>query len=282
MLARENGETLCDVFKIYFCFIAIKRRVGSFGIRSIQMQPAQTYVSPRHWHDWDQLTLTAAGSIRIQAGADRWLVPPGHAIWIPAATRHLEQVDAGASAQTLFLAGGLARGLPRHCVPIDASPLLRELMAHIGRIGELNRRNALHTRLADLLIDLLRPAWPSSTTPLQLPELRDPRAKHVAGSLHQHPEKAASIGTLAREAGASTRTIERLFLSETAMTIGDWRRQLRLLHAVEQMGNGARVGAAARAAGYASPSAFIAVFKKVFGTTPKRFSSRNREKQERA
>ena len=240
-------------------------------MRSFQLRPSQAYVSPRHWHDWDQLTLAIAGTTRVHASADSWLVPPGRAIWIPARTRHLERVDAGASAHTLYLGAGLARSLTRQCGVVDAPPLLRELVAHIGRVGELDRRTAAHARLTGLLVDLLSALAPAP--PLRLPEPRDPRACHVAGVLRERPDTAAPVSALARQAGASTRTIERLFLAETAMTIGDWRRRLRLLHAVERLTSGTSVAAAARGAGYASPSAFIAVFRKTFGMTPRRFTA---------
>ena len=68
--------------------------------------------------------------------------------------------------------------------------------------------------------------------------------------------------------GASGRTVEKLFQEETGMTLGKWRKQLRLMQAMRLLGEGAKVTHAALEAGYSTPSAFIAAFKKALGTTP--------------
>ena len=55
------------------------------------------------------------------------------------------------------------------------------------------------------------------------------------------------------------------------MHFGQWRQQPRLLHALQLLASGERVTAAALEAGYNSPTAFIAMFRKQLGTTPKRY-----------
>ncbi len=54
---------------------------------------------------------------------------------------------------------------------------------------------------------------------------------------------------LARRAGLSVRTVQRIFQDETAMRFVEWRRRLRLIHAITALSGGANVtqaGAAAR------------------------------------
>jgi AraC-like DNA-binding protein len=70
------------------------------------------------------------------------------------------------------------------------------------------------------------------------------------------------------------RTLERLFQTETGMTFGKWRQQLRLLHALRLLAADRAVTAVALEVGYDSPSAFIAAFKSLFGTTPARYFGR--------
>jgi len=173
------------------------------------------------------------------------------------------------SVRTLYLAEGLATGLPNHCQTVNVSSLLRELILHVTRHGALNRRTPTHARLIGVLLDQLTAV---SQVSLQLPLPRDERALRLASLLSADPSDTAVFGTLARHAGASRRTLERIFLRETKMTVGEWRRRMRLLHAVRLLAAGQSVTAVALEAGYSSVSAFVAVFKKTFGTTPGRYS----------
>jgi AraC-like DNA-binding protein len=52
------------------------------------------------------------------------------------------------------------------------------------------------------------------------------------------------------------------------MTLGKWRQQLRLMQAMRLLAGGDKVTHAALEAGYSTPSAFIAMFRKALGTTP--------------
>ena len=101
---------------------------------------------------------------------------------------------------------------------------------------------------------------------------RDARAVRFAALLGASPADATPLAKLTRRAGASRRTIERIFLKETKMSVGEWRRRMRLLHAVRLLAEHQPVTAVAFDAGYSSVSAFVAVFKKTFGTTPGRYS----------
>ena len=82
---------------------------------------------------------------------------------------------------------------------------------------------------------------------------------------------ACEIAELARRVGLSTRTLERRFAQETGMTVGRWRRQVRLLDALRELASGQTVKVVAQDAGYSSPSAFVSAFRSVFGVTPARY-----------
>lgn len=206
--------------------------------------------------------------MRVLADGTTWLVLPRHAVWIPAWMRHSEQLHGPASVRTLYFAAGVVRHLPPRSAMVGAPPLVQALIDHVCGIGPLDRKVTTHAHLLGVLIDQLAA---TAGSPPQLSMPRDRRARHVADLLQDRPDHPASVGALAGEAGTSRRTIERLFVAETAMTIGEWRRQLRLLHGVRLLASGATVADVARRAGYASPSAFIAAFKKKFGTTPGRY-----------
>lgn len=72
-------------------------------------------------------------------------------------------------------------------------------------------------------------------------------------------------------AGASARTLARIFREETGMTFGHWRQQIRLLAALERLAGGEAVTIVALECGYESPSSFIAMFRRALGVTPGKY-----------
>jgi AraC-like DNA-binding protein len=248
-----------------------QRPDGTVLVRTFPVTLTRDHVLPAHVHDWDQLTYAASGVLRVDTRDFTWLVPPHRAVWVPAGVEHAEHMFAPVSVRTLYFAPRLARALPRTCEAVNISNLLRELILHASRVGALDRKVPSQARTIGVLLDEMAAV---STIPLQLPLPRDARALRVANALRDAPDEGAPVATLARRAGASRRTIERLFLAETGMTIGDWRRRLRLLHAVRTLAEGGGVTDAALAVGYTSVSAFIAAFRKTFGTTPGRYGVR--------
>jgi AraC-like DNA-binding protein len=55
------------------------------------------------------------------------------------------------------------------------------------------------------------------------------------------------------------------------MSLGKWRQQLRLMRSLELLAAGEKIAHTALEAGYSTPSAFIAMFRKVLGVTPGRY-----------
>ena len=239
-------------------------------VRTHPLTCLNDHTSVAHAHEWDQLTYAASGVMHVHTDAATWLVPPHRAVWLPAGTRHIEEFHAPVSVRTLYLAPSLAKGLPRSSCMVNIPPLIRELILHICRIGVLDRKKPAEAHLISVLLDELVGV---SDVALQLPTPRDPRARRLATALQDCPSENASIAVLSRRAGASRRTMERLFMAETKMTIDEWRRRLRLLHGVRLLTGGESVTNSAMDAGYASTSAFIAAFRRTFGMTPARYAA---------
>jgi AraC-like DNA-binding protein len=223
---------------------------------------------PRRSSDWDQLVYASQGVMSVHTSRGTWVVPAHRAVWIPAGVEHRVQMSGRVAVRSLFFVAGLARRMPRECLAVNVSPLVRELVLHIIRVGMLRATVPEETRLAQVILDLLEtlPAMP-----LQLPMPRDPRARKLAESLGASPGDGRSLDELACGVGASKRTLERLFLRETAMTLGRWRQRLQLIEALRQLAAGRAVTQVALDVGYDSPSAFITAFRRELGTTPGRY-----------
>ena len=218
--------------------------------------------------EWHGLIYASAGVMSVHTTSGSWVVPPHRAVWVPAGTDRRIEVSAGLAMRTLYFKPGVARSLPRDCCVVNVPPLLRELILHTIDIGMLNRAIPAHARLIGVLVDQLNAL---STVPLQLPQPADPRARRVAALLEANPGEDTALAKLAKQAGASPRTIERLFRAETKMTFAGWRERLRLLHALRLLAAEEAVTNVALELGYASPSAFIAMFRRAMGTTPSRY-----------
>ena len=241
---------------------------GSVWVRTHPLTLLHDHTLTTHTHEWDQLTYATAGVLRVSTRDATWIVPPHRAVWVPAGVAHAEQMFAPVSVRTLYFAPRIARTLPRACCTLNISSLLRELILHVSRIGALDRQTPWHARLIAVLLDQMTEV---SEVPLQLPLPRDARALRFASILQEAPGDTATVAALARQAGASLRTIERLFVRETGMAVAEWRRRRRLLHAVRLLAEGEPVTNVSMEIGYSSVSAFIAVFKKTFGATPSHF-----------
>ncbi|MGZ4778275.1 MAG: AraC family transcriptional regulator [Thermoanaerobaculia bacterium] len=220
---------------------------------------------PEHSHPEDQLLFASHGVMTVQTINGLFVVPPLRAVWIPAGLAHSIAMSGRVSLRTLYFFPGLVRHLPTICVVLHVSPLLKELLLHACGFHHLRRDTPIQRRIIDMIIDQLNTA---RTAPLQLPQPRDPRVLRIATNLLANPSQQGTLQQLCEEVGASKRTAQRLFIAETNMSFAKWRQQLRLLHALQSLAAGQKVASAARAAGYNSTSAFIAMFRKQLGATP--------------
>jgi len=222
---------------------------------------------PRHVHPEHQLIYACRGVMTVWTHEGTWIVPPQRAVWIPAKTPHAITMHGAVSMRTLYVKPRLLR-LSRHCCVVNVSPLLRELILHACTFPVLRRRAAAQAHLIDTILDQLRVV---EIAPLQLIHPTDPRAARIAEALAKDPGDARSLEAICERAGASRRTIERIFLSETNMSLGRWRQQLRLAASLRLLANGEKITRIAFETGYSTPSAFIAMFRKALGTTPRRY-----------
>lgn len=222
-------------------------------------------VEKQHRHEWHQLTFAVKGHLEVITDDARRIVPADRAVWVPAGVEHTEVMRAPVSMRSIYVARAATSVAPPSCRTIAVTPLLRELVLHISRIGALDRRNAEQARLVGVLFDLLSIA---EDIALELRSPRDPRARRFAELVTREPGDDAPIAELARKAGASLRTIERCFLAETGVAVGEWRRRMRLFHALRLLEAGGSVTEVALDVGYSTTSAFSAAFTREFGRSP--------------
>lgn len=213
--------------------------------------------------EWAQLVRATPGMIRVRIGDSHFVVAPHQAVWIPAGVAHDTHLSGRGTLVRVYLRPWRGSALPRAACVLAFSPLLREVVRRTLRHTTLDRTVPVQRHLADLLVDELAV---SPAAPLELPIPTDPRARRAAELLRDAPSTAPA--TLAREAHASLRTLERLFRAESGMSLGAWRRRARLMRALSLLADGASVTATGLAVGYGSTSSFVSAFREALGTTP--------------
>ncbi len=220
---------------------------------------------------WHQFVHARTGVVRIETDEGSWTLPSDRGLWIAAGVTHRADVVQRADMRTLYLPEREPL-LDDRIAVVEMTPLTRETVAHLVRI-------------APVVIDHVGRAWLTvlreqvralDVAPVDLPAVRAEPAATVARALRADPGTDRSIDELAHAANASRRTIERDFRAATGLSVGEWRRRLRVLLALEQLAAGVPVGRVAVDAGYATQSAFGAMFRAELGTSPGRYFSNDR------
>ena len=198
--------------------------------------------------------------------AGTWVLPAHRALWLPANTPVTLEVVCPTALRMLYLRRRRHSGAfdPHRCAVLTVTPLLRELILRSVQIGVLEKQTISHRRLAGLIHDELREI---ESVPLQLPKPRNPMAIEFI----RHLEDTKNIPSSISQIGISRRSLERNFVLETGMSLGQWVRQWRLLAALRLLGEGQSVSEVAFILEFSSPSSFIAMFRRELGTTPGAF-----------
>ena len=223
----------------------------------------------KHHHDHGQFVYVVSGTMVVMTEGAFWLVPAQRGLWIPAMTDHDFHMTTAVEIQTIYVLDreDLSHQ-SSHCRVLQVSPLLREIVDRITRFDKHFSRDSPEGRLAQVLLDEIRMAPVNRLTAI-FP--RDPRLQKMAAAIAADPGDATPLSEWAGHLGASERTIARLFQKETGMSFVQWRQQIRLFGALQQLSEGKTVTEIALNFGYNSTSAFISLFKKHLGTTPSRY-----------
>jgi AraC-like DNA-binding protein/quercetin dioxygenase-like cupin family protein len=241
---------------------------------------ADTRVHP-HSHPWAQVAMSVTGVIRMTAGLSTYLVPPSRALWIPPGVEHVVTVVEDAEIRTLYIHqddNHCGPGVPKEefpawqkCRVLEVSSLLRELVPHMpsGPGDALEKDMPERERsLSALILDELRRAKPVRLG-VDLP--RDKRLLALCEAVLDDPARWATLESWARDAGASPRTVARLFRTELGTTFMQWRQQVLLAKALSLAARKQPMSAIAAELGYASASAFTAMVTRSVGAPPSKF-----------
>lgn len=226
------------------------------------------FVLEGHRHPAAQLVYAVSGVMTVSTDGGWWVAPPQRAVWVPPAVRHAVRMSGPVQVRTVYFDPAFVPGAPAAPHVVQVTPLLRELVLRVVRFVQPYPLDGPEARLAAVLADEIRVA---AVAPLHLPVPADPRLRAITTALAADPADRRTLAQWSRTAGASARTLARLFRSETGMAFARWRRQACLLRALELLAAGQPVTSVALDLGYDSVSAFITMFRSSLGTTPARY-----------
>lgn len=225
---------------------------------------------PPHSHPRSQLLYAAQGVMRVNTEIGVWVIPPQRALLVAPGLVHDVTMLSHVSMRTVYIEPQAAERFGAGCRVIEVSRLLRELV--LSLVAE-PIEYPLPGRGEHLAMLILSEIEAAATLPIAIPWPRDRRLVAVCEAIIGDPGARRSIEQWAGEAGASGRTLIRLFARETGLRYRQWLQQVHLADALCRLAQGESVGEIARTLGYASPSAFTKMFRSILGSTPQHYQA---------
>ncbi len=236
------------------------------------------HVEP-HQHPWSQFTYCASGLLQVtvtQGGVQTtFIVPPTRAVWIPPRVEHNVIVLEAAELRNLDLHASATPATWSDCRVLVVSKLLRELIHGLEDSQPGPRDDALMTLALD---EMVRATTQALGVPMPHAVHGDKRLRSLCEAVLRDPAEKSQLSDWVSQVGASERTVARLFRDELGTNFQKWRQQAILAHALPLLAKGLPISHVAAATGYASDSAFSAMFKLAMGHSPSHFQNKNLSK----
>ncbi|MGN6548593.1 MAG: AraC family transcriptional regulator [Pararhizobium sp.] len=223
---------------------------------------------PEHAHGRSQLLHALTGVATVTTALGRWLVPPEHALWIPARTVHAVDIIGDVLMYSVYVRPDALPGLPAHLHVAALTPLMRSLIHAAREIGIEAPRDE---RSRFIMGCLLHEIPHLEERPLNVPFPAHPRLAALCRRYLSAPTAHTDIDLWAASAGMSRRTFTRIFRKETGLSLSAWRQQACLVSALPRLSAGEPVTSVALDLGYDSVPAFTTMFKRVLGAAPKAY-----------
>ena len=221
-----------------------------------------------HRHGRAQLLHALAGVVTVWTEAGRWMVPPDHAMWIPAGSEHSVEMLGDVSMRSVYVREDAGADLPSGLRVVGMSELMRSLLIEAVAMGQAEGQGRRRTLLLDLLVEEIAHL---PERPLGLPMPADPRLVSLCRSFLNAPSARATIDDWAERSSMSRRTFTRAFARETGLGLSAWRQQACLFAALPRLTEGESITTVALDLGYESVPAFITMFKRMLGMAPRAY-----------
>ncbi|MCO4319311.1 helix-turn-helix transcriptional regulator [Phyllobacterium sp. 21LDTY02-6] len=223
---------------------------------------------PEHHHSQSQLLHALTGVAMVTTKFGRWMVPPHHALWLPAGTRHAVDMLGEVSMHSIYARPEAIEGLKQHLHVVGLTPLMDSLIREAVNISPADQADDRTNYLMGLLLHEIRNL---PERPLGLPFPQERRLAALCRSFVNMPSPHTDIDAWAERLSISRRTFTRLFRRETGLSLSTWRQQALLLSALPRLTRGEPITTVALDLGYNSVPAFTTMFKRMLGVPPRHY-----------
>ncbi|BDI04667.1 AraC family transcriptional regulator [Sphaerotilus microaerophilus] len=231
--------------------------------RAEQMPAQATY--PTHRHAWGEFVYAFSGVMEVELAEEHYLAPPQFGIWLPPGVEHRGLNRRETLFSSLYVSAELCAALPVTTCALAVSPLARAVLEHLRAEPPALPHSPDAQRLLQVLVDQLAHARCVGS---YLPRSDDPVLGALLQALQAHPGDSRALAKLAAQHHSTERTLSRRCQRDLGMTFAEWRQRLRVVAALPRLEAGEKVETIALDLGYASASAFIAMFHRMTGVTP--------------
>ncbi|MET3794185.1 AraC family transcriptional regulator [Aquamicrobium terrae] len=229
---------------------------------------------PDHEHSRCQLLHALTGVVLVKTHFGRWMVPPDHAMWIPAGIVHSVEMLGDVRMRSVYVVPDAIEGLPSRLRVVAVSDLMRSLIVEAVQLPV----RPVPSERAVLVLNLLLHEIPRlPERPLGLPFPSDPRIDSLCRRFVAEPSPHTTIDDWAEWLGMSRRSFTRTFHRETGLSLSTWRQQALLFAALPRLADGEPITSVALDLGYDSVPAFTTMFKRMLGSAPRSYLRGSRE-----
>jgi len=242
-----------------------KRLPYDVYFRHQELEPARWVT---HSHPWGQLNYVARGTLNLEVGGKKFLSPPQYAVWIPPLFEHASWNNVKVTYRTVYIDHDLCEILPRKPCALEVPPILKAILDEFARIDVRRPQTLEQMRLSAVVIDQIQSAAPING---YLPFASTNTLQEILEYAKLNVRRAQTTEAVAVMFNMTARTLERRCRSELGLGFGAWRQRLRFTMALEALSAGRTIQQISYDLGYSSPSAFIAMFRRVSGQTPEQY-----------
>ncbi|WP_223607924.1 AraC family transcriptional regulator [Chryseobacterium sp. OSA05B] len=223
-----------------------------------------------HAHHRAQLTFVEEGYQYFHIDQKIYLVPQYHVIWVPSGKAHRITSEAKTVNLMVFLFKTVFKDdFYKDVHVFTVPPVLKEMLLYASKWNQLTEEDEEQDLFFRAILKSL-PNFCKESSYLEIPVPSDVRLIPVCTYINSNFKYSLTADELAEKAQMSVRSLQRIFKSETGITLQKYHQLVRILKSIELIDTGQfTLSQIAYKVGYQSLSAFTSSYYAIMKSKPK-------------